>query len=148
MPMNWAFNCFLGFNISPSPPPKWLLNLESWRPKKKDQVARIGVMGGGFRWFGQCPKENVFFQLMSSLIISINNTEKYQDKINLSSEACITISANISVCLLCPGPIPQNLKVRWLTLMRAFSNASWCNINYCVKSSLANECCDWGFWSM
>ena len=23
--------------------------------------------GGGFRWFGQCPKENVFFLLMSSL---------------------------------------------------------------------------------
>ena len=39
-----------------------------WRPKKEDQVARIGVRGGGFRWFGQCPKENVFFLLMSSLI--------------------------------------------------------------------------------
>ena len=24
---------------------KWLSNLEFWRPKKKDQVARIGVMG-------------------------------------------------------------------------------------------------------
>ena len=24
-------------------------------------------MGGGFRWFGQCPKENVFFKLRSSL---------------------------------------------------------------------------------
>ena len=32
-----------------------------WRPKKEDQVARIGVRGGGFRGFGQCPKENVFF---------------------------------------------------------------------------------------
>ena len=27
----------------------------------------IGVRGGGFRWFGQCPKENVFFVPMSSL---------------------------------------------------------------------------------
>ena len=36
--------------------------------KKEDQVARIGVMGGGgVRGFGQCPKENVFFLLMSSL---------------------------------------------------------------------------------
>ena len=30
-----------------------------WRPKKEDQVARIGVTGG-FRWFGQCPKEKFF----------------------------------------------------------------------------------------
>ena len=41
----------------------WILTSE-----KKDQVARIGVRGGGFRGFGQCPKENVFFSLMSSLI--------------------------------------------------------------------------------
>ena len=40
----------------------WILTSE-----KKDQVARIGVRGG-VRWFGQCPKENVFFSLMSSLI--------------------------------------------------------------------------------
>ena len=38
--------------------------------KKEDQVARIGVRGGegGFRWFGQCPKENVFLPLTPSLI--------------------------------------------------------------------------------
>ena len=35
---------------------------------KQPQVARIGVMGGGFRRFGQCPKENVFFPLTPSLI--------------------------------------------------------------------------------
>ena len=36
--------------------------------EKKDQVARIEVRGGGgFRGFGKCPKENVFFVLMSSL---------------------------------------------------------------------------------
>ena len=28
--------------------------------EKKDQVARIGVRGG-FRYFGQCPKEKGFF---------------------------------------------------------------------------------------
>ena len=33
-------------------------------------------MGGGFRGFGQCPKENVFFQLMSSLIVSQISTVK------------------------------------------------------------------------
>ena len=71
MPMYWTFNCFLGciytvfyivyivFLVL-----NWLLNLEFLRPKKKDQVARIGVRGGGgFRWFGQCPKENVFFSI-------------------------------------------------------------------------------------
>ena len=74
MPMYWTFNCFLGciytvyyivhivFLVL-----NWLSNLEFRLPKKEDQVARIGVMGGGFRWFGQCPKENVFFPLMSSL---------------------------------------------------------------------------------
>ena len=36
--------------------------IEFRRPKKEDQVARIGVMGGGgFGGFGQCPKEKVFF---------------------------------------------------------------------------------------
>ena len=34
--------------------------------KKEDQVARIGVRGGSRR-FGQCPKENVFFSVISSL---------------------------------------------------------------------------------
>ena len=65
---------FYVVNISPSPPLlvlKWLSNLEFWSPK--DQVARIGVRGGGwFRWFGQCPKENVFFSLMSSLSGRLN----------------------------------------------------------------------------
>ena len=37
--------------------------------KKEDQVAQIGVReGGGVRGFWQCPKENVFFSLMSSLL--------------------------------------------------------------------------------
>ena len=75
MPMYWTFNCFLGciytvyyivhivFLVL-----NWLSNLEFRLPKKEDQVARIGVMGGGgFRWFGQCPKENVFFPLIFSL---------------------------------------------------------------------------------
>ena len=71
MPMYWTFNCFLGciytvyyivhivFLVL-----NWLSNLELRLPKKEDQVARIGVRGGGgFRWFGQCPKENVFFSI-------------------------------------------------------------------------------------
>ena len=74
MPMCCTLNCFLGciytvyhivyivFLVL-----NWLSNLEFWLPKKKDQVVRIGVMGGGFRGFGQCPKENVFFSLTPSL---------------------------------------------------------------------------------
>ena len=58
---------FLGFRFFALLVLKWLSNLEFWRPKKKDQVAWIGVRGGVVRWFGQCPKENVFFLLMSSL---------------------------------------------------------------------------------
>ena len=61
MPMYWTFNCFLGFNISPSPPPKWLLNLEFWRPEKRGPSCPNWGQGGGFRGFGQCPKESVFF---------------------------------------------------------------------------------------
>ena len=64
---------FLVVDISASPPhictfsPQ--VTLKSWilTSEKKDQVARIGVRGG-FRWFGQCPKENIFFLLMSSLM--------------------------------------------------------------------------------
>ena len=29
----------------------------------KKEVARIGVRGGGFRWFGQCPKRKRFFSI-------------------------------------------------------------------------------------
>ena len=49
-------------------PPLPTVTSKSWilTSEKKDQVARIGVSGGG-RWFGQCPKENFFFLLMSSL---------------------------------------------------------------------------------
>ena len=70
MRMYWTFNCFFRLFIYLPPLPTflqtfflWLSNLEFWRPKKKDQVARIGVRGGGFRCFGQCPKENVFFSV-------------------------------------------------------------------------------------
>ena len=34
--------------------------------KKRTKLPELGGWGG-FRWFGQCPKENVFFLLMSSL---------------------------------------------------------------------------------
>ena len=68
MPMYWTFNCFLGCIYTVYCIVyivvlvlNWLSNFEFWLPKKKDQVARIGVRGWGFRWFGQCPKENVFF---------------------------------------------------------------------------------------
>ena len=74
MPMYWTFNCFLGCIYTVYCIVyivvlvlNWLSNLEFRLPKKEDQVARIGVMGGGFRWFGQCPKENVFFPLTPSL---------------------------------------------------------------------------------
>ena len=85
MPMYWTFNCFLGciytvyyivyivFLVL-----NWLSNLEFWLPKKKDQVARIGVWGGGVRGFGQCPKENVFFPSMSSL--RRTKTERHNDR--------------------------------------------------------------------
>ena len=38
-----------------------------WRPKKRTKLPKLG--SGGFRWFGQCPKENVFFKLRSSLTL-------------------------------------------------------------------------------
>ena len=36
--------------------------------KKRTKLPEFGSWGGGFRGFGQCPKENVFFKLRSSLI--------------------------------------------------------------------------------
>ena len=54
MPMYWTFNCFLGCIYTVYCKVyivvlvlNWLSNLEFWLPKKKDQVARIGVRGGG-----------------------------------------------------------------------------------------------------
>ena len=78
MPMYWTFNCFLGCIYTVYCIVyivvlvlNWLSNLEFRLPKKEDQVARIQVMGGeGFRWFGQCPKENVFLPLTPSLSAS------------------------------------------------------------------------------
>ena len=76
MPMYWTFNCFIGciytvyhivyivFLVL-----NWLSNLEFWLPKKEDQVARIGVMGGGLGNSGNARKKTFFFQLMSSLIL-------------------------------------------------------------------------------
>ena len=49
--------------MSPSPPHiffKWLSNLEFWRPKKKDQVAQIGVRGGGLGDSGNAQKKTFF----------------------------------------------------------------------------------------
>ena len=68
MPMYWTFNCFLGciyivyyivyivFLVL-----YWLSNLEFRLPKKEDQVARIGVMGGGLGNSGNAWKKTVFF---------------------------------------------------------------------------------------
>ena len=52
--------------------------------EKKHQVVRIGVRaGGGVIWFGQCPKENAFFPLMSSLTcMHTISTIKSEFKIN------------------------------------------------------------------
>ena len=47
------------------------LTFKSWiwtSEKRGPSCPNCGHGGGGVRYFGQCPKENVFFQLMSSLI--------------------------------------------------------------------------------
>ena len=63
MPMYWTFNCFLNLPFSPQVTFKsWILTSE----KKGPSCPNWG-QGGGFRWFGQCPKESVFFALMSYL---------------------------------------------------------------------------------
>ena len=67
MPMYWTFNWFLGCWYISLPSPKWLSNLEFWRPKKRTNLPELGS-GGEFRWFGQCPKENVFFHWCLPLI--------------------------------------------------------------------------------
>ena len=67
MQMYWTFNCFLGciytvyyivhilFLVL-----NWLSNLEFRLPKKEDQVARIGVMGGGLDNSGNARKKTFF----------------------------------------------------------------------------------------
>ena len=68
MPMYWTFKCLLGciytvyyivhivFLVL-----NWLSNLEFRLPKKGDQVARIGVMGGGLGNSGNARKKTFFF---------------------------------------------------------------------------------------
>ena len=53
---------------------KWLSNLEFWRPKKKDQVARIGVMGGGLGDSGNARKKMFFFHWCLPLYLNIFNS--------------------------------------------------------------------------
>ena len=67
MPMYWNFNCFLGciytvyyivyiiFLVL-----NWLSNLEFWLLKKEDQVARIGVRGGGLGDSGNGRRKTFF----------------------------------------------------------------------------------------
>ena len=76
MPMYWTFNCFLGcilysilYRIYSSFSSK--LTFKSWiltSEKKGPTCPNWGDGGAGwFRWFGQCPKENVFLSLTPSL---------------------------------------------------------------------------------
>ena len=112
MPMYWTFNCFLGciytvyyivyivFLVL-----NWLSNLEFRLPKKEDQVARIGVMGGGgFRWFRQCLKENVFFQLTPSL-----SGKRAERKCRLVSET--------SACRLLRLFMPNSPRILWIVAL-------------------------------
>ena len=69
MPMYWTFNCFLGC---------WYISSRDFQilnfdvRKKRTKLPELGSGGGGFGGFGKCPKENVFFLLMSSLICDLN----------------------------------------------------------------------------
>ena len=56
MPMYWTFNCFLGFNISFSPPPKWLLT-----SRKKGPSCPNWGQGGGLGDSGNFRKKTFFF---------------------------------------------------------------------------------------
>ena len=56
-----------------------ILNFDVW--KKWTKLPELGS-GGGFRWSGQCPKENVFFSLRPSLTATFcggNIFTKYSD---------------------------------------------------------------------
>ena len=61
MPMYWTFNCFLCCLYISLPSPK--VTFKSWilMSEKKGSSCPNWGQGGWFRWFGQCPKENVFF---------------------------------------------------------------------------------------
>ena len=65
------------------------MTFKSWflTSEKKDQVAELGS-GGGVRWFGQSPKENVFFPLTSSLKTkSQKSVKKWQTPLPLMISA-------------------------------------------------------------
>ena len=70
MPMYWTFNCFLGCIYTVNCIVyivvlvlNWLSILEFWLPKKEDQVARIGVMGGGGLGNSGNARKKTFFSM-------------------------------------------------------------------------------------
>ena len=60
------------------------------------QVAPIGVMGG-FRWFGQCLKENIFFSLMSSP----RQTDSIETKVRKASFCHFSLVESLHTSLVC-----------------------------------------------
>ena len=66
MQMYWTFNCFLRLLIYIPPLPQ--VTFKSWILTSKKKGPSCPNWVQGFRWFGQCPKENIFFLLMSSLM--------------------------------------------------------------------------------
>ena len=65
--------------------------------KKRGPSCPNWGQGGGFRWFGQCPKENVFFLLMSSLISNSDFAAGFEKLLQVGrvamSKVCLARSA-------------------------------------------------------
>ena len=103
MPMFWTFNCFLGC-------------IEFRLPKKEDQVARIGVMGGGGGEIRARPERKRFFSIDPfpySVLNLSQPTKSWAISTILEAAPCTTVGAKVLKCLsLCPATIGR-MKNNW-----------------------------------
>ena len=111
MPMYWTFKCFLGciytvyyivyivFLVL-----NWLSNLEFWLPKKKDQVAQIGVRGGrgGLGNSGNAWKKTFFFRWPLPLLTSNSSESTFLNLRSRSSFFSFCSSRSTRVSFISP----------------------------------------------
>ena len=109
--------------------------------KKRGPSCLNWGQGGGVRGFGQCPKENVFFLLMSSLIGPSSSTrlwcEKCESGVDKGGQSGELVSRRVTN-LHTSTRSNSNFRLRW--------NINWWSSSCPLKSSLFQLLSPWCRW--